>query len=61
MLLCAEARPPNSIGTYLKTDPTRRIWISHYGFSELTVYESTAQLYRFIIEFASTYWSVNEL
>jgi hypothetical protein len=57
-LLCAEARPTfsatNSIDTYIKTDPTRRIFISHYEYSELTVHKGDAQLYRFIIEFAST-------
>ena len=40
-LLCAEARPTfsatNSIDTCIKTDPTRRIFISHYEYSELTV------------------------
>ena len=62
-LLCAEARPTfsatNSIDTYIKTDPTRRICISHYEYSELiTVHKGNAQLYRFVIEFASTSWSV---
>jgi hypothetical protein len=63
-LLCAEARPKfsatNSIDTYIKTDPTRRIWISHYEYSELTVHKGNSQLYRCIIEFAITRWSVNE-
>jgi hypothetical protein len=45
---------------YIETDPTRRIFISHYEYSELTVHKGNAQLYRFIIEFASTSWSVNE-
>jgi hypothetical protein len=57
-LLCAEARPTfsatNYIDTHIKTDPTRRICISHYEYYELTVHEGNAQLYRFIIEFAST-------
>jgi hypothetical protein len=48
-LLCAEARPKfsatNCIDTYLKTDPTRRICISHYKYSELTVHKGNAQLY----------------
>jgi hypothetical protein len=43
-----------SIDADLKTDPTRRICISHYEYSELTVHKGNAQLYRFIIEFAST-------
>ena len=51
---CAEARPTTSIDTYLKTDPIRRICISHYEYYELTVHEGTAQLYLFIIEFASS-------
>ena len=42
------------LGTYLKTDPARRIYISHYEYSELTVHEGTAQLNRLDIEFAST-------
>ena len=49
-----EARPTTSIDTYLKTDPIRRICISHHEYSELTVHEGIAQLYRFIIEFASS-------
>jgi hypothetical protein len=57
-LLCAQARPTfsatNSIDTYLRTDPTRRICISHYECSELTIHKGNAQLYRFIVEFAST-------
>ena len=52
-LLCAETRPTfsatNSIDTYIETDPTRRICISHHEYSELTIHEGDAQLYRFII------------
>jgi hypothetical protein len=52
-LLCTEVRPTfsvtNSIDTHIKTDPTRRICISHYEYSELTVHKGNAQLYRFII------------
>jgi hypothetical protein len=68
-LLCAEARltfsATNSIDitylkTMLKTDPTRRICISHNEYSELTVHKGNAQLFRFIIEIAITRWSVNE-
>jgi hypothetical protein len=58
-LLCAEARPTfsatDSIDTYLKTDPTHRLYISHYGYSELKVHKGIAQLYRFTIEFATMY------
>jgi hypothetical protein len=59
-LLCAEVRPTfsttNSIDTYIKTDPTRRICISHYEYFEPTVHKGNVQLYRyrFIIEFAIT-------
>ena len=63
-LLCAEARPTfsatNSIDTHIKTDPTRRICISYYEYSELTVHKGNAQLNRFIIEFATTPWPGNE-
>ena len=62
-LLCAEARPTfsatNSIDTYIKTDPTRRICISHYEYYELTIHKGITLLYRFIIEFASTHQLVN--
>jgi hypothetical protein len=57
-LLCAEARPTfsatNSIDTHIKTDPARQICIPHYEYSELTVHKGITQLYRFIIEFATT-------
>ena len=64
-LLCAEARPTFSTtnfidtSTYIKTDSTRRICILHYEYSELTVHKGVMQLYRFIIEFATTAWPVN--
>ena len=57
-LLCAEVRPTfsatNFIDTHIKADPTRRILISHYEYSELTVHQGITQLYRFIIEFATS-------
>ena len=49
------AQQTPSMPTYLQTDPTRRICISHYEYSELTVHKGIMQLYRFIIEFASTH------
>jgi hypothetical protein len=55
-----QARPTNTTDTYLKADPTHRIYISHYGYYELTVHKGNAQLYRFIIEFASPRQPVNE-
>jgi hypothetical protein len=51
LILCI--RQTLDIDTYLKTDPARRICISHYGYSELTVHKGTTQFYRFIIEIAT--------